>query len=502
MALRRTTCALVVMLIGCQLARSDNSLPPGARTRFVIPASAGSQQFSCLTFSPDGKILALGGSDKRIHLFHTDSGRHIRSFGSHLNEVWTVAFSPDGRLLASGGRADFVVRMWDPATGSELKPCDGPHRGGITRVVFFRDASQLISAGGSWDPTIRVWDVGRREQVSELHGHADYIDSMDLARHGRLAASASRDGTLRIWSLRGGHELRRQTNGAGFASVALAPDGHSLATGNRNGEFQLWETISLQPRLAPYSDSAAIRALAFSADGRLVAAVGNSNHSFIKNVETDATHQVLSGHQASILGVAFSPNGRTVATCDSDGVAYLWSVKETPEGVRQSLDEKERLICWNTLRSNDAREAYGVIMRLTRDTGPADQFLGDRLKAALPADEQQFARWIASLDDKRFVERERGTHELARAGEPARESIVRALANVTTPEAKVRLKNLLIGLGDLPPDARQELRAIEVLDRRGGSEAVAILRRVAKGCPSARSTAAAQDALDRHREGK
>src|SRR5205085_11584568 len=137
-----------------------------------------------------------------VHLFDVKTGELVRSFGNHPDNVWTVAWSPDGKILCSGGRADLTLRAWDPASGDELKPFEG-HKGGITRIKFFRDGKRLIMSGGSWDPTIRVWDVGGRQQLMAMTGHNNLIDAMDLAAHGRLAVSGSRDGTLRLWDLTG-----------------------------------------------------------------------------------------------------------------------------------------------------------------------------------------------------------------------------------------------------------------------------------------------------------
>jgi WD40 repeat protein len=112
-----------------------------------------SPMIASLAFSPDGKSLAAGSTDKSIKLWDVESGREIRLFEGHQHVVNIVAFSPDGKILASGS-VDSMVKLWNLAMGHEVATLRG-HRDGIFALAFTPDGDTLIS--GSRDKTLRFW---------------------------------------------------------------------------------------------------------------------------------------------------------------------------------------------------------------------------------------------------------------------------------------------------------------------------------------------------------
>jgi WD40 repeat protein len=131
-----------------------------------------------------------------------------------------VAFSPDGRLLASGGdkavrgrvpaigqwrplassgaEDNETVRLWDPATGQQLRTMTG-HDGKVFGVAFSPDGRLLASGGG--DNTVRLWDPATGEHRGTLAGHDDPVFGVAFSPDGRLLATASYDKTVRLWDL-------------------------------------------------------------------------------------------------------------------------------------------------------------------------------------------------------------------------------------------------------------------------------------------------------------
>jgi WD40 repeat protein len=108
-----------------------------------------------LAFSPDGKLLALGGSDMQIHLVNTADGKIVRSLPGHTSSVTALAFHASGTVLASASK-DGTVRLWNPANGQALKTLEG-HTAWVQGVVFLAQGTRLASVGA--DRTVRLWEL-------------------------------------------------------------------------------------------------------------------------------------------------------------------------------------------------------------------------------------------------------------------------------------------------------------------------------------------------------
>jgi WD40 repeat protein len=111
---------------------------------------------SALAFSPDGKQIAVGGSDTRIYLFQANDGKFIRQLQGHTGAVTALAFHPAGNLLLSGSK-DRSVRLWNPQAGNVLKVLDG-HAAWVEGITLLNKGTKLVSA--SADQTVRLWDLG------------------------------------------------------------------------------------------------------------------------------------------------------------------------------------------------------------------------------------------------------------------------------------------------------------------------------------------------------
>ena len=115
----------------------------------------------------------------------------------HDSQVNDVAFSPDGRLLASGG-SDRTLRIWNADTRETIgEPMTG-HAQVVFSVAFSPDGQRLVS--GSWDSSVRVWNVGTRQPIgAALTGHRGYVFGVAYSPDGNRIASGGEDGSVRLW---------------------------------------------------------------------------------------------------------------------------------------------------------------------------------------------------------------------------------------------------------------------------------------------------------------
>jgi len=192
-------------------------------------------------------MLASGSSDKTIKLWDVASGRELRTLAGHTSDVWCIAFSPDGKVLASAS-LDKTIKLWDVASGRELRTLSG-HTDWVDSVAFSPDGKVLAS--GSDDTTIKLWDVASGRELRTLSGHTDGVESIAFSPDGKGLASGSDDSTIKLWDVANGRELRTLNGHVGWVtSVGFSPDGKALASGGWDGTTREWDVSSGSERVA------------------------------------------------------------------------------------------------------------------------------------------------------------------------------------------------------------------------------------------------------------
>ncbi len=311
------------------------------------PLTGDTAAVSSIAFSLDGKTLASGSCGKidstgsciqgEITLWDTTSGRPIgHSLTEQTGIVSSVAFSPDGKTLASAGN---TVILWDVSSHQPIgEPLTG-NSGPVSSVAFSPDGK--ILASGGWDTTVILWDVSSHQPIGlPLRGHSDIVSSVAFSPDGETLASGSYDGSVILWNVLSVQPIGQSLTGHANAvyGVAFSPDGETLASGSYDGTVILWNVTGRESIGRPLSDNGDVAStVAFSPDGKTLA-----SGSCGKIDSTDYCSQSeiilwdipsgqpiglpLTGHTSFITSVAFSPDGKTLASGSYDKTVILWHV--------------------------------------------------------------------------------------------------------------------------------------------------------------------------------
>ncbi len=558
-----------------------------------------------IALSLDGTLLASGQTDGRIRLWDMDTGQEKRQW--HVGAIddtqgWGVsglAFSPDGKTLASSSQAQSSIRVWDIATGRERHPTQ-EHHGTIDFLRYSPDGTMLVSMSSiekrivwwdsitqrprrqfSWsakdrslaalspddntlavasyppDQKLRLWDVRSGEPGLQMGNNEKQLTAIAFSPDGKLVASASPDHRVTLWDARDGKEVRQIKEMSSTASsLCFSPDGKALACATGRKEFalseptlRLWDVADGKERcsfqvhdlldgltfspdgkilagVAEFDRAGIVRlwdtrtgkelcrhtghrdrvaAVAFSPDGKLVASgsrsfFGQDNSVHIWETASGRLIGRFQGHRSGVFSVAFAPNGLTVASGSEDSTVLIWDITgRRPDGRwhNNPLTPHQLNAIWTALANDDAAKAYDAVWTLAAAPEHAVPFLKKHLPPAPCPDAQAVSRWIAGLDSDTFTVRQKAQEELAKLGDAVTAPLQKALADKPTLEMRRRLQQLLAQSRDWTPERLRVHRAIQALEHINTRSARAVLQALAEGAPETQRTEEAKAALRR-----
>jgi WD40 repeat protein len=324
--------------------------------------------------SPDGKLLVIGGEANHVHLIDVATGKEVRQIDGPTapqlparqrrwaEEMLWFAFSPDGRLLAGSGLDAFSV--WEVATGrfryqvkqgggllafspdgKYLASCDqeaiqlyeaasgttvrrfDPHPGWVRALAFAPDGKTLASAQ---EGVVNLWDVATGKRRPPFPGHECMVSCMAFSPDGtELASGGYVNGTLLVWDLHTCRPVCACTgHDPGVVSVAYAPDGKTLATGDgywggstgaQDAQIRLWGLPEGRLVRQFHGHLTSVQSLAFSPEGRRLASAGHDARARLWDVATGERLYKFRGADTQYHSAVFSPDGNMVLVAGAPG---------------------------------------------------------------------------------------------------------------------------------------------------------------------------------------
>ena len=371
----------------------------------------------CLAVSPDGKLIASGGKDNSIRLWDLEAGTLISVMNGHKYWINSLSFSPDGRRLVCGSGSPFAntsaeLKIWDVAKEKELLALK-LHKGAVTNVAFSPDGQRIAATLEHRQPNSRP-DFGEtkvldaetgKELFSLFEDETNVASSVAYRPDGRYIVTSSQDWSIRFWDADNGFE-RHRIEYATIENLVFSPDGKHLAgwgqSVNRD-EIKIWDAsedhlsrqrvyqtmrpvaAQLQPAVVipPQAESQNIRsidapdlemvgqplmtlkghfakvyAVAYSPDGRWIASAGTLPEDWIRiwDAATGRPLHILKGHTDSVSRLAFSPDGKRIVSPSRDGTARVWDIER---GEQLFLLEDHGSVCLTVVFSRDGKYVVG-----------------------------------------------------------------------------------------------------------------------------------------------
>jgi serine/threonine protein kinase/WD40 repeat protein len=285
-------------------------------------------------------LNTLLGSSGGHHKISGSAWSHAYGPPQVAGSLSSVAFSPNGQVLAVGGSGGSQSGSQPKDTTYLLNAVSGDRIKALSpgggAEAFSPDGAMLATAGGPHDSVTYLWGVHSGGTLTTLDDHhGSTVRSVSFSPSGRMLAADDKNGVVYLWTLHGapgaltasGPGSVSPPGGPNVNAVAFSPRGTILALGGNDGQAYLFDTATESTTRTLFTpDNSAVTSVAFNSSGALLAASKMDGTTYVWNLDTRHHVSLDDPDDAIIESVAFSPNGKWLATGDADGHTYLWDL--------------------------------------------------------------------------------------------------------------------------------------------------------------------------------
>jgi WD40 repeat protein len=295
-------------------------------------------------FSPDGQFIVSGGGTieqfGEAVIYDTASRKKLGDLEVEggLHYLTDIAFGPRGQRIAAGSFPDRAVVVWDATSKNvlqRLKLSQYPND-----VAFSPDGSLLAVAESGYHPDrskrffgpcdVSIWNLGTGERTFELKGNSSGANSASFSPDGKTVTSGGSDGSIRVWDLETGKQIRAWSAGASVADVVCLPDGNRVASTGAAGNVSIWQLKSGVLDKTLRFSGAKGTAIACDAEAGWIACADYRGIVRVWNNEGQLKFQ-FKAHDQVIQGLAFSGDGKRLVSASHDSKVIAWSMEPDAE---------------------------------------------------------------------------------------------------------------------------------------------------------------------------
>ncbi|KAI9770023.1 MAG: hypothetical protein M1840_003735 [Geoglossum simile] len=286
---------------------------------------------------------ANSGKTPNLHAFIHDAKRFLLYNQSIIEEAplqiycCALLFAPQRSLVRKKFKREMldwikrspqIVEEWSAL----VQTLEG-HTGGVNDVVFSPDGKLVASTSN--DGTIRVWDAATGAAVQTLKGHTGWISTVVFSPDSKLVTSASSDETVQVWDAATGAVIQTlKGHTSSVRIIVFSPDGKLVASASDDRTVRVWDAATGAVVQTFKGHTGWVRAVIFSPDSKLVASASDDRTVLVWDVATSAVVQTFKGHTGWVRAVIFSPDSKLVALVSEDKTIRMW---DAATGAVQTL---------------------------------------------------------------------------------------------------------------------------------------------------------------------